>query len=163
MTSERPRLGLRTLIPTMVLLPLALGAVGCGYRGTDERVKRRPHTYPVTGVVMLAGEPVEGATVVFVSEPSDGSSQVAAVGRTDQAGRFRLRTFRDGDGAVAGSHAVQIEKLTWVRQPADHPEDSAPSEPVSLLPERYRTAATSGLTATVTPSRTNDYRFDLRD
>lgn len=163
MTSERRSVGLGALIPIMTLLPLALAVGGCAHRGPDEWEQRRPPTYPVTGVVMHAGAPVAGATVVFVSEPSDGSSQVAAVGRTDGAGRFRLRTFRDGDGAVAGSHAVQIEKLTWIRQPADHPEDSRPPEPVSLLPERYRTAATSGLTAAVAPSRTNEFRFDLHE
>lgn len=152
----------KTATLTVAMLTCSLGMSGCGFRSPDPWEKRRPATHPVLGLVTLAGEPVEGATVVFVSEPIEGWSEVAAVGRTNPEGRFRLRTFRDGDGAVAGRHVVQIEKLTWIRKPPPAPGELPLLEEVSQLPARYRAAATSGLSATVVPAQPNECRFDLQ-
>ena len=64
--------------------------LGCGVS--------HPDTHEVTGEVTYNGQPVDGANVVFTL---DGP---LASGVTDAAGKFTLRTFEDGDGAVAGTH-----------------------------------------------------------
>ena len=153
----------KTATLTATVFTLSLGIGGCGFRSPDKWEKQRPATHPVTGLVTLAGEPVEGAAVIFISEPIEGLSAVSAVGLTDAAGRFRLRTFREGDGAVAGRHTVQIEKVTWIQKPSPSRGKPPILEEVSHLPDRYRTAATTGLSATVVPSQPNECRFDLRN
>lgn len=73
---------------------------GCSSGGS------RPATAPVSGTVTLNGQPLEGATVVFMGE---GASQ-AASGKTDASGKYQLTTFEPNDGAVIGNHQVTITK-----------------------------------------------------
>jgi hypothetical protein len=67
----------------------------------------------VTGVVTYQGKPVEAAKVVFRTRHADTSREYAAFGYTDSSGRYSLQTYKPGDGAVAGSQQVTVEKLTW--------------------------------------------------
>ena len=76
-----------------------LFVLGCS--SSDDGVAGRPKTYPVDGLVLYNGNPVEGATVVFNS-PTENRG---AAGLTDAQGRFTLKTFKPGDGAVAGDVA----------------------------------------------------------
>ncbi len=57
-----------------------------------------PKMAKVGGTVTLNGEPLEGAVVVFAAKIKTGH---AALGRTDEQGRYVLTTFEEGDGAVA--------------------------------------------------------------
>ncbi len=64
----------------------------------------------------------------------------AATAQLDTNGRFTLKTFEPGDGAVLGTHPVKI----------------CAAEPISArkwrwhAPKKYANAKTSGLTATIT-------------
>ncbi|MBN2293061.1 MAG: hypothetical protein JXM70_11585 [Pirellulales bacterium] len=80
----------------IVVVPLA---IGCG--------PGRPKTVPVTGVVTLDGKPVQGASVKF--EPKNEGRP--AMGETDQEGKFSLKTFDPGDGAILGEHQVTVRKV----------------------------------------------------
>jgi len=60
----------------------------------------------VNGVVTLDGNPVEGATVTFVSE--DGANMY--IGRTDPSGQFSLGAGEKNQGAPAGTYKVLIVK-----------------------------------------------------
>ncbi len=61
-------------------------------------------TVPVEGVVTFEGEPLADANVIF--NPQNGT--VAATGKTDRQGRFKLSSFDPGDGAFPGPYVVTI-------------------------------------------------------
>jgi hypothetical protein len=81
-----------------------------------------------------------------------GNEPFSAVGITDSAGRFVLKTFRPNDGAVAGTHIVMIEKSSY---------DDKTGRVTAHLPRRYARQETSGLTAEVTEKGPNDFTFRL--
>jgi hypothetical protein len=91
-------------IRTVVTAGLLLGVGGCA-----------PSIYPVEGVVLLDGEPLEGATVVFQPE---GPGQ-PAVATTQADGGFKISTAA-GKGAAPGDYAVTLTKVTG-RQPDSMP------------------------------------------
>ncbi|NLY00583.1 MAG: carboxypeptidase regulatory-like domain-containing protein [Rhodopirellula sp.] len=141
-------------------LALAVCALGCS-KGSDKWTEDRPQVYPAGGVVQHNGAPLEGATVVFRSE----TEQKAAYGTTDAEGKFKLTTFDDGDGAVAGKHQVRITKIeTKEAPPAADPEGPVmPPEEISLLPAKYGDFKSSGLTAEVVADGENQFEFKLQD
>ena len=152
---------------TPTTLPLLLGLVtaclGCSSRYEDAWSRARPQTFSCTGSVEYRGQPVVGALVNFFSETVDAKRpQVVhvyqAVGFTDAAGAFRLKTFREGDGAVGGIHRVRVTMPTL-----DDPVNSAPARPAATIPTRYGAFDTSGLTAEVTPGGPNHFVFTLAD
>jgi hypothetical protein len=152
-------------------LLVVAGISGCGGDG-------RPRTEPVTGVVTLDGDPVEGALVSF--SPEGGSGQ-SAVGTTDASGRYQLTTFRQGDGAVEGTYTLTVAKWDGVapipaqtEAPAEQrdysdgdygdaytpPDAAPPPPPKNLLPEKYNSPRTSELNYTVTRGE-NTYDIPL--
>lgn len=161
------RVGLSVLMSVLVVL------MGCGGSGF-------PQTYKVSGTVKQSGKPVDGALVTFLS--SEGGK--SAVGSTNDKGEFKLSTFGPGDGALPGSYKVTITK-TSTPPPAAGPalqpgviasgdigDDYAPptgneggkgsgSAPKNLLPAKYASESTSGLIATVGPTDSNNFDFDL--
>jgi len=122
----------------------------------------RPKTYQVSGTVTMKGQPVDGATVVFV--PPDGSSNQAATGITDASGHFKLSTFTSDDGAQEGEYRIKVSKFN-VKKPTKEEQDryismeeerkmqfgdDKPAVPAkNLLPPKYNDDANSGLTCTV--------------
>src|SRR4029077_3046544 len=111
-----------------------------------------PKTIPAGGKVSYKNLPVEGATVSFLG---DGKT-APAMAITDSAGEFILTTTRSGDGAVPGSHRVTVSKIVGPPVKSSSApvsmEDAAkaanappPAKPLSMLPEHYSSAASSGL------------------
>ena len=90
---------------------------GCG----SEEVANRPKVFPVAGVVLHDDKPVEGATVMFI--PQGHSNAAAAI--TDAKGEFKLQTFAENDGAVAGNYKVTVRKIKMGAQ-SDSGRDDAP-------------------------------------
>lgn len=138
-----------------------LAAVFLLMAGCDRRPTGRPATAPVTGVVRFNGEAVAGATVGF---QADGNGRSAS-GITDAQGRYQLSTFARGDGAVPGSYQVIVLKYEVSDNATGGQEEYVPPQgptppPKHLLPEKYATAKTSGLTATV-GNGPNTIDFDL--
>lgn len=138
------------------------------------------NTVPATGSVTLDGEPVEGAVVTFSPE-GEGH---AAGGVTDATGAFVLTTEVKGDGAVPGTYNVMISKFEKKAEPMGPPTDDidaayAAAEaaginttgppkrtstgPKNLLPKKYQSPATSGLTATVAEEGENTFMFELEE
>ena len=96
----------------------------------------------------------------------------SAIGITDAKGAFVMTTFEPRDGCVPGSYGVIITKQT--AEGAMTPEESqaylakygTPPPPPTfrdLLPSKYTTAQTSGLSATVARGEKNDFTFDLAE
>ncbi|MEX0791589.1 MAG: hypothetical protein WD045_00530 [Pirellulaceae bacterium] len=72
-------------------------------------------TFPVTGHVIIDGEPVEGANVKFTPIAEVGSPDaLTANGISGADGSFELSTYVNGDGAPAGEYAVTI---FWLEPP----------------------------------------------
>lgn len=147
---KRPRWAEAAALLTAIVL------AGCGR--TDG-----PQVEPVSGTVYYGGEPLAEAIVVF--SPVSGERKASAT--TDDEGRFELSTFGNGDGAIVGEHVVTIvkrgpRKLPPVGTPGRGMPGgpSAPGDP--LIPEKYFSPDTSGLTAEVTAGG-NNLDFHLED
>jgi hypothetical protein len=117
-----------------LIVLLALVVAGC---------RREIDTVPAGGSVMFNGAPVQGADVGFLREAGRGP---AAIGVTDAAGRFQLKTGKY-DGAVPGKYAVTVQKDTSssMKIPDPLPEGMTKSMymrannliPRPLLPQKY--------------------------
>lgn len=147
----------------LLVLAVFVSVSGCSRR-PDAWQRARPATFPVTGTVTQRGTPIDKATVVFLSSPENPEwkwGEVAAFGETDREGRFRLRTFCEGDGAIAGTHAVLVQKTIYTPRSPGADADPANVVEKHLLPERYRTRSTTPFTAEVTDSGSHEFQFDL--
>ena len=138
----------RKQLPFLVLLSsVCLIALGCG----------GAHRLPlaeVEGVVTLDGQPLEGARLMFTPESGRSAKGVAGAD-----GTFTLTTYRDGDGAVVGKHAIVV--FPPGAGGSGRPIDVDQPRPASRLPVSYGDAATSGLTFEVKAEGTNQPKLDL--
>jgi len=133
-----------TVIALLAVLILVVGTIGCG--------QGRPKTVPVSGTVTLDGQPVDGASVTFY--PASGGRP--AMGTTDAQGNFTLTTFEKGDGAIPGTYNVTVTKVAAGEASPDEQSDTGEAlmgaedtEGKSLLPVKYSSVKTSGLTVEV--------------
>ena len=129
---------------------LAMTAAGCG-RGD------KPLMADAAGSVTYNGDPLEGATVVFVPD-----SGLPATGITDAEGRFTWNT-RGDSGAVVGPGKVAItavEQLIVVEGREPTAQELA-NMSRSLIPEKYGHPMTSQLSADVKADERNEFTFKL--
>jgi hypothetical protein len=91
----------------------------------------------------------------LVVTPRHSRATSAAV--TDDQGRFRLRTWRDADGTLAGTHVVCVTKTVPTAAESDNPYP----ESKNILPARYASPLTSPLRVDVSPAGNNVFRFEL--
>lgn len=77
------------------VLVLLVATLGC----SDGRPKR----VPISGQVLIDGEPIKAGSIRFVP---DGARPSAS--DLDAEGRFTLRCFEENDGAVIGTHRVEV-------------------------------------------------------
>lgn len=77
-------------------------SAGCG--GSSDA----PRLVPVSGRVLVDGEPVERLTVIFAPDNQKGTSGPASVGATASDGSFTLTAPGNRSGAVAGFHRVTV-------------------------------------------------------
>ncbi|QDU37814.1 Nickel uptake substrate-specific transmembrane region [Maioricimonas rarisocia] len=151
------------------ILLLAGGLAGCTGGSDDKWSEQRPATYPVQGTVLYNGEPVADASVSFSS--TGGDKSVGAAGKTDDQGTFTLTTYEPGDGAVAGEHRVTVIKAVVEGEDPSYFDENSPNygkEPPPtttkyLVPKKYASFETSGLTATVSESSDNEITIELND
>ncbi len=139
-------------------------AAGCA-KAPDKRPKRVPFSAKVT----LDGAPVDGATVVLAPESGTGP---AASGMTNAEGVCAFTTFDSRDGAVPGRYLVTVAKTSFPDGAPLTAEDPNydPSTAVvavvkgsqELLPVKYKTAKTSGLTVEVKDGENPPAAFDLK-
>lgn len=127
------RSGIQATLRGMLVGILACGLFGCG--------PRRPQTYPVHGKVTFPdGEPVTSAIIEFELISGDLKQAYNARGMVGRDGTFQLKTFRDGDGAVAGRHRAIVQEPL----PIDDPEPGKKPWVAAIHP-KYRTYENSGL------------------
>jgi hypothetical protein len=89
---------------------------------------------------MFDGKPLSTGSVVTL--PAQGRG---ARGVIDTQGNFTLSTSDMGTGATVGKHLVAVVAY----EKTDNPSPEAPRR--SLIPQKYSSAETSGLSIDVTP------------
>ena len=143
----------------IVSAALSLAAAGC----VEQKRIERPKVVHVGGVVRFHGQPLEGATVFF----ANAGANISATGTTDANGHFTLTAFEPGDGAAPGKNQVSVSKVQMPPVPQD--QSKAPvfrpggmPKPKPLIPSRYGSLATSGLTVEVPETGTDDLVVDLK-
>jgi len=138
---------------------------GCSRRVDDKWTRMRPPVFPATGIVIYQGKPVAGATVMLESQsPDEKSRGKVAIGHTDSGGRFRVQTYKEYEGAVAGPHRLSVTKIEYLenKPPNADPNVDYPPLERSLLPEKYQDFEVSGLSATVMETGSNWLRLELQ-
>lgn len=134
----------------VALFAAAALAVGCGGG-------RKP-CYPVSGTVLVDAKAAADCFVQFHShDPADhdGPNRVLATAMTDEAGKFRLSTYGNEDGAPAGEYTVTVtwrERSGLLKNQFDGPD---------RLKDRYATKDKSQLRATVGRGATEVPPFQL--
>ncbi len=98
-------------VAMIVLVCVAVGGAGWWLAGRVVGTSRKlPPLGQVTGVVLLNGEPLVGADVIFrpIPPPGEMAPGSASFGRTDENGLYELMYLKDVPGAVVGKHRVEI-------------------------------------------------------
>ena len=132
----------RLSVISVVSLVVSLGA-GCASGG--------PEIAYVEGRITLDGEPLVGATIVFVSE--NGRPSGAATGAD---GKYVLNFANGRKGAVPGTNTVRIMTLRDADQ--DENGKSIPGRP-ETVPAEYNSETT--LSFEVEPKKKNIANFEL--
>lgn len=127
----------------LAVIAVVTTAMGCSGNGIP--------TCPVEGIVVLEdGTPVQTGTVEFNSLEKD----LTARGSIQSDGTFRLTTFTDGDGAVAGIHDAVVVQLVSTEDLPLHEHDHGPT-----IDPKYAHYDSAGLQFTVRSDRTNSIRI----
>jgi len=144
-------------IVSRLLLAISLGSLaGCGGGVGDVRAG----LVPVTGKVTLDGKPLTTGTISFIA----GDGKESYTSQIDGSGSYTLAASPTSPGALPGDYkviviAVEAPKMADpMKDVAAGPDMGAPK---SLVPEKYKTAETSGLTGTV-PKSGGTINFDLK-
>jgi hypothetical protein len=127
---------------------------GCGCSGKSR--SDRASVYPVSGRVLLDGEPVVGATLAFQPLNDEGKPGIAV---TDNGGYFNAQTFEKGDGLIAGRYRVSIRKTHLVDRNGNIVQmvmdDGGGLVEKNFVPARYAEFATSDIEVEVEAKRIN--------
>jgi len=119
-----------------LLLAIGMSAAGCG--------KRRRQLAPLTGKVIYNGKPLRFGSVVI--EHKYGQPATAVI---QPDGTFVMATRGEGEGTAVARSRVRIACY----EGQDPAKKTAPGQPTvlgkSLIPEKYTSFETSGLTVDV--------------
>jgi hypothetical protein len=129
----KPGLARRRAVLAVLLLALVAGC------------SDRPALVPVSGKVLIDGQPLKTGNVKFVPEGAR-----ASWGKLDQNGGFTLSCYERHDGAVPGTHRVQVSAQ----------EVLSGAKAKWHAPRKYADFRTSDLTVTITEP-TDDLTINL--
>ena len=137
----------RWLLPVLLIV---IGTAGC---------RPGPKIVPVSGKVTYNGKALKFGSVMF--QPESGP---LARGTIQPNGTFQLTTYKDGDGCAVGTSKVRI--TCFQSQNAGNVASQAEAGEVAagglLIPKRYTSFGTSGITAEVRHGG-KPFVFDLKD
>ena len=139
------RYGVGEVVLALVLLSLA-GVPGCR--------RRQRELAPLTGTVLYNGEPLPFGAVMI--EHDYGQPATAEI-RPD--GTFVMETRGEGWGAVVGERRIRITCFE-AQDPAKVGRDTLGE---SLIPRKYTSFETSGLTVDIQPGQNEPLLFELTD
>ncbi len=140
------------MIPRLLTLAVSLAALACTSCGNSSGL------YPVSGKVLVNGEPAVGATVTFLRKGADRMNEPVEQGVVAADGTFTL-SGPAGDGAPPGDYVVLVEwKEGAGKQAGRAPALNAPDR----LQKRYLDPANPLLTATVEAKKNLLPTFELK-
>jgi len=117
-----------------------------------------PETGRVAGKVTLAKKPLTQGSIVF----EDSAAGISAGATIQSDGTYTVKTF-DRDGLPPGTYQVAVRPAAFGdgETPLAVDPSTQPASPTSEIPQRYRSTATSKLTATVKAGDNPPFDFDL--
>lgn len=117
-----------------------------------------PETGHVAGKVTVGGKALTQGTVLF----EDAKAGISVNAKLQNDGSYTVKTF-DRDGLPPGTYKVAVTPSTFGDGDAPLVTDPAAQAPTSRseIPQKYRTTATSPLTATVKIGANEPFNFDL--
>jgi hypothetical protein len=137
--------------PLLVISFLALVAVLTGCR-------EGPHIAPLTGKVLLDGQPLEFGSVML--QPVEGGEPARAQIQSD--GTFVMTMYGVGEGAAVGLNRVRVTCFAGQRPGGSTvAADGELAVGGSLIPTRYSSFGSSGLTIEVLPGENEPYVIEL--
>ena len=110
---------------------------------------------PASGVLLLDGNPIGGATIMFNNDGSSDKPGGSCITKED--GSFTINTFGDGDGAFPGTYMVTLTKAE-VTYPFSDDEllkleaegkDIPPGKVTETFPKKYLSKGTTDITITI--------------
>ncbi len=126
----------------------ALG--GCG---------KGPEIVPFTGKVLYKGEPLEFGSVMF--QPTAGGKPSS--GRIESDGTFAMKTRGVGDGAAVGLNRIRVTCFPAQKPGAGGNQSQEIALGNSLIPTRYNSFGSSGLSIEVKAAGNDPYTIELDD
>jgi hypothetical protein len=108
----------------------------------------------VDGVVSKDGQPLPHIGVIFYPDHETGTKGPESRGFTDQAGRYRLGTYTDADGAVPGKHRVCLVDMRGRKQPNRSAERSR-------VPLQYASVGTTPLRGIEVKAGRQTHNFEI--
>ncbi len=148
-------------------LAFCIGVAGCGNKTKDPYV-----VHKVTGTVQYDGKPLEGASVTFFPDGSN-AEKMSASSITDAEGKYSLQTQGvEKPGAIAGKYSIAITKIEVKEMTEEERREAllqssrsgafpASSSAKQLVPKKYNSPQSSGLTAAVEANDKNVIDFTL--
>lgn len=118
-----------------LLAPGIFVVAGCGSSAEYELA-------PVSGVITLDGKPVPYTRVIFIPQgsPDQVNPGPGSTAACDDAGKFQLKTVRGEEGAVVGTHAIQISSTGPPRSTSGDTDAGPP--PKEAFPPQFNASTT---------------------
>jgi hypothetical protein len=138
------------LIASLILLT----CLGCGGGG--------PQATRVTGKVTYADKPVPKAVVTFLPSSPGAATSESAV--TNESGEFSVQGGENRTGLKPGAYRIKVEAYAVPLNEIPPAELKAREESNRLIPKKFFSEETSGLTVTILDSeKTKVVPLDLKD
>jgi hypothetical protein len=113
--------------------------------------------HPVSGVVTLDGQPIEGARLSLISLQGQKPGDITPNGISDAEGKFQISTYAVGDGAPDGAYAIIV---SWPE--IRNAGGSEPEYGKERLPPKYQQPEKSGFVVTVSEDLLDPVNLELK-
>lgn len=121
----------------------------------------RQPTYKTVGRITLDGRPLPNATIVFHAiDKSKFQWEELPQALSDESGNFEVFTYVQGDGAPAADYKVGVALFGKTLEIGDDQVVHDKNE--KLLPVRYQSPETSGITVKIEPKTNELQSFELK-
>jgi hypothetical protein len=120
---------------TLPALAALLVVSGCGEKGL--------HVVPVSGKVVVQGQPAAGAQVVLHPVGAKVDQTFSAVGKVQDDGTFKISAFGNGDGAPPGEYVATVQWFKLVQN------DGGAGPGPNVIPRDYGDPARSPFKVTI--------------